>query len=97
MPHITDTERRNQRKRDYAVQIAALQKQAYDGCCEPVNIRMEEIGGECVVRFHLFHRDDDSCRHRVRVTGATFRDAFERTYARLPAAIEAVRAELEEV
>ena len=90
MPHISDTERRAQRKRDYAVQVAMLQKQAWDGCCEPVNIRLEECDGECVVRFRLFHRDDDNTGHRVRATGATFREAFKAAYAKLPGAIKEV-------
>lgn len=87
MPHITDTERRAQRQRDYAAQIAMLQKQAWDGCCEAISIRMEERDGQCVVRFSLFHRDDDNAFERVRAAGATFREAFERVYGAMPRAI----------
>ena len=93
MPHITDTERRAQRQRDYAAQIAMLQKQAWDGSCEPVGIRLEERDGLCVVRFHLFHRDDDNTGHGVRATGATFREAFERVYEAMPRAIRNVCAD----
>lgn len=94
MPHITPTERREQRKRDYAVQIAGLQKQAWDGCCEVVSLRMDERGdGYCVVRFSLFPRGDDSAFTNVRAAGDTFPEAFKRVCARLPAAIADVTAD----
>lgn len=97
MPHISDTERHAQRRRDYAVQIDTLQKQAWDGGCEAINIRMAEYDGQydgqCVVRFSLFHRDDDNTFVGVRATGATFPEAFKRASAKLPAAIAEVTAD----
>ena len=93
MPHISDTERRAQRRRDYAAQIAMLQKQAWDGCCVPVGIELEECDGECVARFRLFHRDDNNTGHRVRAYGDTFPEAFKAAYAKLPAAIAKVTAD----
>jgi hypothetical protein len=94
MPHITDTERRAQRRRDYAAQIAMLQKQAWDGCCEVVGLHMEERGdGYCVVRFALFPRCDDNTFTNVRAAGDTFPEAFKRVCAKLPAAIAEVTAD----
>ena len=93
MPHITETERRAQRRRDYAVQIDSLRKQAWDGGCTISTVRMDESGDECVVRFYVYHRHDDEARDSVRATGATFREAFKRASAKLPLAIKEVTEE----
>jgi hypothetical protein len=90
MPPITPTERRAQLRRDYALQIDMLRKQAHDGCCQAINIRLENAGDDCVVRFSLFHRDDDNARQRIKRMGATFGEAFKKAYAALPAAIQDV-------
>ena len=93
MPHITDTERRAQRQRDYAVQIDMLRKQAWDGGCEVVGLRMNDENDLCVVRFALFPRSDDDTHVNIRATATTFPDAFKRAFARLPAAIREVTAD----
>ena len=95
MPHISDTERRAQRKRDYAVQIDMLRKQAWDGCCTISTVRMDESGDEYVVRFYVYHRHDDEARERVRVTGDTFIEAFKKASAGMHMAIALVNEDAE--
>ena len=91
MPHITDTERRAQRRRDYAVQIAGLRKQAWDGGCTiSTTVHMHEGDDECVVWFYVYHRHDDDARERVRVSGATFIEAFKKASAGMHMAISLV-------